>query len=71
VNHDITVQPDVMCPAKMASQVQSLCPLLIENNKFCQSIYVTNEELLCEYGDELLSGSLKGMEFEGLQRDLN
>jgi len=55
----------------MASQVESLCPLLIEINKFCQSINVRNEELPCEYGDELLSGSSKGMEFDGLQRNLS
>jgi len=54
----------------MASQVESLCPLLIEINKFCQSINVRNEELPCEYGNELLSGSSKGKEFDELQRDL-
>jgi hypothetical protein len=54
----------------MVSQVESLCPLLIRNNKFCQSINVINEELLREYGNELLSGSLKSNEFDGLQRDL-
>jgi len=43
-----------MLPAdyKMASQLQSLPSLLVENNKFCQSINVTNEELPCEYGNE-------------------
>jgi len=38
---------------KMVSQVDQLCPLLVENNKFCQSTNVTNEELPCEYGNEL------------------
>ena len=56
---------------KTASQLESLYPLLIEINKFCQSINVTNEELPCEYGNELLSGSSKGMEFEGLQSNLS
>jgi len=56
---------------KIASQLQSLPSLLIENNRFCQSINVTNEELLCEFGNELLSGSSKGMEFDGLQMDLS
>jgi len=42
---------------KTASQSESLCPLFIEINKFCHSINVTNEELPCEYGNELLSGS--------------
>jgi len=55
---------------KTASPLESLCPLLIEINKFCQSINVTNEELPCEFGNELLSGSSKGMEFDGLQRNL-
>jgi len=62
-----------MLPAdyKMASQLHSLPSLLIEINKICQSINVRNEELPCEYGDELLSGSSKGKEFDGLQRDLS
>ena len=51
----------------MASQVELLCRLLVENNKFCQSINVINEEILCEYGNESLSGSMKGMELDGLQ----
>ena len=42
---------------KTASQLESLGPLLIEINKFCQSINVTNEELPCEHGNDLLSGS--------------
>jgi len=56
---------------KTASQWELLCPLLIEINKFCQSINVTNEELPCLYGNELLRGSSKGMEFGRLQRDLS
>jgi hypothetical protein len=36
----------------MESQVELLFALLVENNKLCQSINVTNEELLCEYGNE-------------------
>jgi hypothetical protein len=56
---------------KTASQLELLGPLLIKINKFCQSIDVTNEELPCEYGNELLSESWKGMEFDGLQRNLS
>ena len=53
---------------KTASQWELLCPLLIEINKFYQSINVTNEELPCLYGNELLRGSSKGMEFDGLKK---
>ena len=55
---------------KMASQVGWPCPLLVEN-KFCQSINVTNEELPCGYGNELLSKLSKSMELDGIQRDLS
>jgi len=56
---------------KTASQLELLCPLLIEIKKFCQNINVTNEKLPCLYGNELLRGSSKCMEFDGLQRDLS
>ena len=54
----------------MDLHVESLCPLLVENNTFCQNTDVTNEELPCEYGSELLSGLLRSVEIDGLQRDL-
>jgi len=56
---------------KMASQVCWPFPLLVENNKFCQSINVTNEELPRGYGNELLSKSSKSRELDGIQRDLS
>ena len=55
----------------MACKVEWVCLLLVECNTFCQSINVTNEKLPCEYGNELLSGSSKSMELDGLQRDLS
>jgi hypothetical protein len=54
----------------MVSQVESLCPLLVNNNKFCQSISVINEKLSCEYGNESSRGSSKSVELDGLQSDL-
>ena len=46
---------DDLC--KMAWQVEARCALLIEKNKFCQNTNVTNQELPCEYGNELLVDS--------------
>jgi hypothetical protein len=45
--------------------------LLLENNKFCQSINVIKEVLLHEYGNEPSSDSLKSVELDGLQSDLS
>jgi len=55
----------------MASQVELLYPLFVENNMVCQSINVINEELSCEYGNALSSGSLKSVELDELQSDLS
>jgi hypothetical protein len=55
----------------MASKVESLCRLLIENNKFCQSINVINEVLLHEYGNEPSNDSSQSVVLDGLQTNLS
>jgi hypothetical protein len=55
----------------MAFNVESLCRLLVENNKFYHSINVINEVLPCEYGNEPSSDSSKSVELDGLQSDLS
>jgi hypothetical protein len=55
----------------MASKLESLCPLLVENNNFYQSINVINEVLPCEYGNEPSSDSSESVELDGLQSDLS
>ena len=54
----------------MASKVKSLYPSLV-NNKFWKSARTINEELLCECGKQMPSGSPKIVELDGLQSDLS
>ena len=53
----------------MASKVKSLYPSLV-NNKFWKSARTINEELLCECGKQMPSGSTKSVELDGLHSDL-